>query len=105
MTKHVRDLLRIPVRENRTQESARGTSGNQRFYLNVPEMEITELSLHELAGYGFIFGIISVAIAALLWRISDGGGYGVGFIVLPRFLGGSIIFSMISAAIWWVTKS
>jgi len=68
-------------------------------------MEATEPSLNALAGYGFIFGVAAFFIAVLLWRASGGGGNGVGAVVLPKFLAGAIIFSMVSAAVWWATRA
>ncbi|MEC5128246.1 hypothetical protein VSU19_15905 [Verrucomicrobiales bacterium BCK34] len=68
-------------------------------------MEATEPSMHALAGYGFIFGVASVLIGIFLWKVSGGGGYGVGAIVLPRFFTGAIVFSILTAVVWWVTRS
>jgi hypothetical protein len=67
-------------------------------------MEATEPTLNTLAGYGFAFGLAGILIAGVLWKISVGGGAGVGAMVLPHFLGGSIIFSMITGVVWWATR-
>lgn len=72
--------------------------------LNVVPEKMNEPSLHTLSGYGVVFGILGLTIAVILWRISEGGGNGVGGIVLPRFLGGAIIFTMVATVLWWSTR-
>lgn len=63
---------------------------------------MADISLHTIAGCGFLIGLLFLTTCALLWR-----GLNDGFLAsftLPIFLGVSVLLTVISAGIWLVTR-